>query len=369
MNFEFVSNFDIRIYFVIYMLDINKNKNLIEMLLALGEAYLEKGLYAEAAKRYQLLLNFNISNKTVYTNFSKALVGLKRFDKYALAIFQKAIQYEPGNSELYNILASSFLKEGREDAYAIQIYETALKYETPIFDALAEQLANIYFKKRDFIKSKEVSEKLLNKSGFQPRPFSLFFQSCWKTGMFDQAIECLKRLIVFSNNDKNLLRYLCIAYLEKGFLADLQNKKISLSYVDKNMINNFLNKNSQFQRLQDLSLYIDVKRLLIEQENSEGANPSSLEQQENVYDYQAMQKVQGLLEEKEQSTSCDFNLQSDILQRLISFEDLTGGSMGTRSTLTFEDFRKEGPSVFDDRQLEARKWNIPEDAEILITIE
>lgn len=347
----------------------NRNKILIEMLMALGDAYLEKGLYAEAAKRYQLLINFNIRNKIVYTNLSKALIGLKKFDKYALSIFQKAVHYDPGSAELYNILASSFLNEGREDPYAIQIYETALKYESPIFNRIADHLGIIYFKKGDFLKCKGITEKLLNIAGFQQRTFSLFFQSCWKTSLFDDAIEQLKKLIGLSNNNEKLFKYLCITYLEKKFLADIQNKTVRLSHNDKYMISDFLNKNSRFQHLQDLSIYIDLKRLLLEQENWGDINSNSVEEQESVYDYQSLKNVHSLLEDKEQTTPYNFNIKSDVLERLISFEDLTERSIGSRSKLTFEDFKKDGADIFNDSEIEARKWEIPEDAEILITIE
>ncbi|MFQ6113110.1 MAG: tetratricopeptide repeat protein, partial [bacterium] len=159
-------------------LDEKKHKDLIIMLMALGEAYLEKGLYAQSAKKYQQLLEHNVANKSIYINLSKALVGLKKFDRYALEVYQKAIEYDPGNSELYDILAASLLKDGREDPQAIQIYETALRYETPIYNKLADHLSAFYFRTKNFLQCKVVTEKLLQKSGFQAKRFSLFLQSC-----------------------------------------------------------------------------------------------------------------------------------------------------------------------------------------------
>ncbi|MFQ5822661.1 MAG: protein kinase [bacterium] len=347
-------------------LDVKKYNNLIIMLMALGEAYLEKGLYAEAAKRYQQLLEFNVANKSIYTNLSKALIGLKKIDHYALEVYQKAIQYDPSNTELYDILASCFLNEARKDPQAIQIYEIALKYETPIFNQLADHLGSLYFKKRDFLKCKVVTEKLFQKSGFQSRPFSLFLQSCWKTGKFNDAITQIKRLIDTSENKKILLKYLCITYLEKKFVGEIKSQRVRFSYLDRHLVADYINKNSCFNQLQDLSLYLELKRFLIEKEHWGGLYPFSEEEKESVYVYQSLESSP---EAKENVGHLSFNLSNEILERLSSFETLTGRSIGSHSTLTYEDFKKEGAAIFSKSERETRKWGLPENAEILITIE
>ncbi|MFQ5751355.1 MAG: hypothetical protein ACE5HI_05100, partial [bacterium] len=129
---------------IMLALEGKKHKDLIIMIMALGDAYLEKGLYKDAAKRYHQLLDFKVANGKIFTNLSKAYIGLKRVDKFAQYVYQKAIQYDPSNTEIYDILTTTFLHEGRKDPRAIEIYELALKYDPPNFDKIVDHLGAIY---------------------------------------------------------------------------------------------------------------------------------------------------------------------------------------------------------------------------------
>ncbi len=117
--------------------------DLIRMLMALGYAYFELGIYSDSAKKYEQIISLKVANKNLYINLSKAYIGAKKLDSDAVAVFKKAIQYAPNNADLCKILALSFLNEGRDDAEALQIYQVALRHNTPIFDKLAERVGMI----------------------------------------------------------------------------------------------------------------------------------------------------------------------------------------------------------------------------------
>lgn len=343
-------------------------RDLAFMLMALGDAYLEKSLFNEAVKKYTMLLRLNVTTQELYVNLSKAYIGLKKFDRHSMHIFQRAIQYDPQNTELYNILAASFLKQRRTDDYAVQIYEMAVRQEdTPVFERLSEHLAGIYFKKMDFVKCKEVSQRLLQRQGYQPRSFSLFFQSCWKTGLFDDAIEQVKQLLASPNGHRSLLKFLCLAYLEKKFLAELQNKHVAYGPVDRQFILEYVNKNLRFQRLQDLSLYIDLRTLLAQQELwGGGAAVAHLPARTYTVESLHHQEDEPAVARSEAGGG---NVMGEVLGRLTSFEDLSGRSLASHSKLTYEDFKKSGPAIFYEGDKGGTVWDLPEDAEVVITME
>lgn len=347
----------------------NRQNDLYEMLMYLGDTYLGKGLAAEAAKKYELLIELNYKNKGVYSNLSKALIALKRFDKNAFEIYQQAIEYEPDNAKLSNILAVSYLKEGREDYQAVQIYELAARHQTPVFDKLSEFLGTIYFKHRDFPKCKQVTETLLRKSGFRPQAFHLFLQSCWRLVEFDDAIAQIKTLLHTAENKFILLRYLCITYLEKKFALENQDQKVRFSSLDRRLIIDYLRNNATFERLHDLSLYLDLRRILNESEYWEDRGTAAGEVAESALVYQSMEEFADYQEEGKTYAPKFTNAMGDILGKLSSFEDLSGISVGARSSLTYEDFQEKGLNIFSDADTESKKLGLPENVEILITIE
>jgi len=339
------------------------------MILALGDAYLEKGLYAEAAKRYHQLLEFRVANKRVYSNFSKALIGLKRFDQYAMSIYQKAIEHDPNNTEIYTILASTYLKERKEDTKAIQIYEMAMQHETPIFQSLAEFLATLYYRKSEYEKCYRVAQRLLNHSEDYENVLPMYMESCWKTGQYHDAITQLKKLVDITENNAMLLKHLCTTYLEKKFDGEVNNHEVRFSYIDRQLILDYLDRSTQFQSLQELSFYLELKRFLLEREYwGTLADAPEQEQEESM----VVQTAEGTAEVEHRSRtpkSNAFNINHDVLHRLSSFENLTGKNPQTHSSLTFEDFQKQGAEIFNKTEGPYPQLESSDNAEIIMTIE
>ncbi len=348
------------------------HKDLIRMLMALGDAYLEKGLYSDAAKKYEQIIALKVANKNLYINLSKAYIGLNKLDHTAIVVFKKAIQYAPHNADLCKILAISFLNEGRDDPEALQIYQVALRHDTPIFDKLAERVGMIYFKKKDFHKCKETVELILEKSGYQPRAFSMFIHSCWSAGLLNDAIARLKTLIDVAENKNVLGKYLCVTFLEKKFAAELESQIAIFSLLDKNIILSFLGSITRFNRLQDLSLFLELKRFLTQGEYWGDLGTASAKEPENAY---VMQEIEGYTEaseaRQENAALPSSNITSDVLNKLQPFEAITGRSIGTgtHSKLTYEDFKKEGAAIFSETKGGSQKWKLPDNLEVLITIE
>ncbi|MCG8604315.1 protein kinase, partial [bacterium] len=236
------------------------HKDLAAMITALGDAYLERGLFKEAIKKYRKLIELGVEHRHVFTNLSRAYIGLRKADGTALAVYQKAVQYSADNKEIYDTLAKVFLRERREDRAAVKVYKLALANNSPISEPLAKHLAAIHFKQKAFQECKELIETILFKMALDSKILVLYLRSCWSLGSYDEAINHLKRLFDSTNYDGTLLKYLCITYLEKLYHAEAQNAGVKLSFIDRELIAEYLSLCKDFESLQDLCLYLDIKR-------------------------------------------------------------------------------------------------------------
>jgi len=345
--------------------DAKPSRDLIMMIMALGNAYLDKGLYSEAAKRYNQLLSLRVANRHLYTNFSKALIGMRKFDRFALEIYQKAIQYDADNEEIYQVLAETFLKEKREDQTAVVIYEMAIQQETPNFDKIAAFLSELYFRQNDLQKCHDLSDRILSIRGYTSRSLELYMKSSWQTREFDETITFLKKLIDTTPQNTHLLQHLAVTFLEKKFDGEVANKPARFSYIDRQLLRDYISAFDEFDNLLALSFYLDLKKFFSEK-TYWGALVNEELSDEPVYAYQTEEGKIEPFPPKAANIS-QFDINNDLLPKLSPFENWSENSVVAKSLLTFEDFQKQGASIFSKSEGVAN-LRIPEQADILTTI-
>ena len=347
--------------------NIKNNKDLVIMIMALGDAYLEKGLYAEALKRYNQLLAHKIANKRIYTNLSKTLMGMKRFDSQAMAVYQKAIEYDPANVEIYHVLAKSFLQEKRDDDDAVRIYDIALKTKSPDFEQIADFLSTLFYTRNDYRNCKVMTERLLKKTGYQEKTVTYFLDCAWKTHSYHEAVNTLKELIDKEKENEVLLKYLCLTYLEKSHHSFLREEPVTFSFIDRELAKSYLHKLPKIERLQDLTFYLELQRFLSDSEY--WGNLEILAQhEENAL---VMQQAQQNAVEAEHQTvnSYTFSRNRQIMERLRSLNRISEQDFTARGSLTFEDFQNDQQGIFSELGEDSSTFKIPEDADIIVTIE
>ncbi len=348
-------------------IDPRQNRDLLVMIMALGDAYLEKGLYAEAAKRFNQLLEFNAAGKQVYLKLSKALIGLKNFGPEALAVYQKAVELDPNDENLCGILAGAFLAEKREDREAIQIYEATLNFDVPFYEKITSFLMEHYDAKGEHQKCKSICEALLTKNGFQLKALNHFLSACWQLGEFQAAINLLKRLIDTTENDTLLLEKLCATYLEKRFRSAGSKEPIRFSYIDKQMAIEYLQRITHFEKLRDLGFYLELKSFVLDPALWGPAEQIEAEQQQ-VHAYQPAAVETEAQRLGRRPALSGFDLSREILTRMSPKTDFMAGPESPRSSITFDDFKKEGSALFASAG-EREQRQVPQGSEIIITIE
>ena len=329
------------------------------MLTALADAYLDKSQYAQAAAKYQQLLSFKISNKHIYKNLCKAFVGLNRSDSEALRIYQKAIHNDPG-SEICGEIAHHLFQHGNKDSTAVWIYERAAAIDSDISVKLAEFLAAFYFKRKEFVKCKNIAKKILTKSRYHAKLLNFYLKSAWKTHQYDDAILLLKRLIDTTNDNSFLLKQLCRTYLESNFHDAILHGTSTLSYIDRQLILQRITQVTQFERLQDISEYLELRRLLFE--NEKNLKPMTVEARvgyENI--------TIGSEQTSQEMTFQSFDMKQEVLEKLNFQEALS--SHVPHSQITYDDFQEKGAELFSEEDFDQIEMKVARDAEIVIIIE
>ncbi|MEE8115318.1 MAG: protein kinase, partial [Nitrososphaerales archaeon] len=333
-------------------------------------AYLDKGLYSEAVKKYYQILDLRFENRHLVTNLSQAFIGLKKVDQEALRIYQKAVRYSTDNKEIYDTLASVFLKEGREDQAAIKIYKLALLHESSASERLYSHLIASYFKQKAFLQCKELAETFFSKGAADSRSLVFYLRSCWNIGQYNDAINYLKKLFDASDQDQILLKYLCITYLEKIDHSEAKNKSVQLSFIDRELVSEFLTTRENLESLQDVSLYLEVKKCLIEKKHWRYLEPAWLAEREKAVLYgEGSETDFRSPQPATEASQLDFDLNTEVLERLLPLEPSENGKPGGQRPLTFEDFEKDGSAIFSDESIGSAFSKVPDRANVLITLE
>ena len=338
------------------------------MLVALGDAYLEKGLYAEAAKRYNQLLELDLANPRLYHKLSLALIHLKNFGPEALRIYEKAIHQDPHDTQISRVLAQSFLSEKRSDAKALEVYELVLQNDPSPPEALVDFLIDIYYSQGAYDKCKRTGEKRLTQVGFQVAPLNLYLDSCWKLKDFAAPTNLLKKLIDITADDTLLLRRLCETYLEKRLRTGTTAETLRFSFIDRQHIIEYLTRIPRFNRLQDLVFSLELKGLLADNEVwGLPANLPAAEEQELAYSY-ATSGESHPRSSSQQHRLHLFDFGEDVLSKLHALEEVPARSQAAKSSLTYDDFQEHGIELFSSEE-GAKTTKLHEGTDILITIE
>ena len=184
---------------------------------------------SNAALLYILLRKFNITDKNALMN---AALGLRSANKnqYAIKILRKLIDEHGMHPPFVKALAVTYLRERRKHD-VIQLLQNFLETnKTYIFPY--EILGELYLNEGNINKAKEYLEKALNISERSSQSWYLLGIVNIKLGDIDKAIECLSNAVQHNTRKTDAYRLLGIAYQKKMDLKSAEyflNKAVELN--------------------------------------------------------------------------------------------------------------------------------------------
>ncbi|MFQ5822675.1 MAG: protein kinase [bacterium] len=244
------------------MLDINQkdDQQVIDLLKALGRAYLENGENQKASEKYRQLINQGIEDPEILRNFALALARMQSIDDKALHIYKKAVATEQNDEALYLTLSTLLLKEKKTDELALKVYQRSLKFNPPFEEELRTALEKIFQDTTETISIPELRQSLLD-SHKNPELLYLFLFTSWQEEKYDEALHILKDLYLRSHQNSIYLNAICQTLFEKKSNAEEKGLEIRLSSVDIQYCLKFRNLEEPFRRIKEIEFYLDFKNL------------------------------------------------------------------------------------------------------------
>ena len=253
----------------------SENINKVQQLLnTLGKAYLEKGNYQGAVEKLEKALELGVADRTSYRCLCKAYLHMGRRDKTAIDVYERVLRYEPNNKELCQILAEHYLKEGRDDESAVEVYRRALSND-PSQKFILLKILEIDFKKGDYENAINRAQEAVREGRAMPEALSMYLRICWQIDAYSETVRFLENMLS-KKLEGVLLIGLCRTLIRQERWNRMQDQSFSLNINSCKFCATFLHATRRVYTIDDLLLYLDIRRLLCDSINILGIDDEKL---------------------------------------------------------------------------------------------
>ncbi|MFQ6114970.1 MAG: protein kinase, partial [bacterium] len=244
------------------MLDLNQkyDSQVIDLLKALGRAYLENGENQKACEKYKQLVNQGIEDPEILVHYALALVRMQAIHHEALQIYRKAVDAEQNNEALYLTLSTLFLRENITNDLSLKVYQRSLKFAPPFEEEIRTALEKIFQETTETMSIPELRQTLLE-SQESPELLCLYLSTAWREEKYDEALHILKDLYLRTHQNPIYLKAICETLFEKKSRAEEKGLEFKLSSSEVRYFLKYRNIKAPFRRIRDIEFYLDFKNL------------------------------------------------------------------------------------------------------------
>ena len=229
-----------------------------DLLLELGNTYLEHGEYDKAINKLTQLIQLDQNNCDAFVNLSKAYILKKQFDTETQSILEQTLEYTPDDLLIYKVLSQMYLQEERLDERALKIYFKVFQQDKQNSENLFQKLLSLSLSKDKFETTQKLMQQLETGSFRFQQALQLYLNELWKKNKFEDASSYLKGILK-SEQDNYFLRLFILNQLKANKIAD-SNFKIAEKNLD--ILINFVKSENSIDCLFDIYLFLAANRLL-----------------------------------------------------------------------------------------------------------
>ncbi len=161
----------------------------------LGEAYLARGQYAEAAEKFAQLLQAGNAAPAVPRNLALALLGLQQANEQAQRLYRHALQLFPHDRELLLRICRVLLARESREAFALQIYRQVLFLNPPAGSEMLHAIARHFLKQEQWQPAFETLKRAaLQENGEAPQTLAQIIPLGWRLGKYAEVRSVLEYL-------------------------------------------------------------------------------------------------------------------------------------------------------------------------------
>lgn len=238
------------------------DQEVVELLAALGKAYLENNDNEKAADKFRRLFNLGITDKETVRNFALALARNETIADEAIEIYRKAVDLVDNDEALYVTLATLFLKEDFLDEPALPVFRRVLKFSPPFENQVRDALEKIFQETTDTITVPEIRQTLMD-SIDNPELLSLYLTAAWREEKYDETVHILKDLYSRSNQSDLYLDAICQTLLEKKADYEKIGRRFNLTASEASYCLKLRDIAKPFRRIDEIELVLDLRNLFL----------------------------------------------------------------------------------------------------------
>lgn len=244
------------------MNDQHYDAEVVELLKALGRAYLENGENQRAADKFRQLVKNGVADADVLTDFALALARAESVTEEALTVFRMSIDGNQNDENLYLTLATLFLKKNILDDPALKVYRRALKFSPPFEDQIRSALEKVFKESTAAVNLSELRETLLE-CGDNPELLSIYLTTAWRDAKFDDALQVLKDLFQQSNGNPVYLKTIFETLLQKKSHSEEHGAAFEITPDEVQLCSQYKGLDEPIQKIAAIESYLDLKNLFL----------------------------------------------------------------------------------------------------------
>jgi hypothetical protein len=232
----------------------------VELLKALGRAYLENGENHKALEKFRQVADAGDLDPDIIRDYAIAVASTGATDAEALSIYDRAADAAELDEALLKTLSRLFLEHKIQSPTAFKIYRQTLPFSPPFEHDMLSAIADLLKQNSENLPADEIRKILLDCSD-HPELLSIYLSSAWRSGTFDDALVLLKNLYMRSNGRAIYLNAICKTLLEKKARAEDSNMIFNFTASDLQFCLKYHNIDAPLNRVKDAELYLDLRNL------------------------------------------------------------------------------------------------------------
>lgn len=234
----------------------------VELLKALGRAYLENGENEKATDKFKQLYEQNFEDSDILINYAIALSRLESVSDEDLRVYAKAITAYPNNEDFVLKLAELFLKKEITSDPALRIFHKSLGLSPSFAKEIKVALGKIFEQTSDNLSISEIKQTLLE-AGENPELLTMFLNTAYRDRKYDEALAVLKELYARSDQHESFTNYICQTLLLKKASTEELNQPFILTPQEAHFCLKGFQFNAKMLRIRELESYLDYKNLML----------------------------------------------------------------------------------------------------------
>jgi len=165
------------------------------ILQSLGEAYLLREQYAEAAAKFAQLLQAGQATPAIHRSFALALLGMNQAHEPARQAYQHVLQLFPNDRELLLKICRALLMHNARDPLALHVYKQTLKLNPPANRETLQALAQHFLKNEQPEPAFETLKRIaLQENGEVSRTLMQIMHLGWRLEKYAETRSVLEYL-------------------------------------------------------------------------------------------------------------------------------------------------------------------------------